>query len=65
MNFRRLYARLGLFPDIPLDLLQLMMSVSGNGQSSDQVVQERDNRLSISTEWKEHRVDKYKMGDLE
>lgn len=44
-------------PDIPLGPPQLMMSVIGDGQLSDQVVQQRDNRLGISTESKKkHRA---------
>lgn len=39
-------------PDLPLGPPQLMMNVTGQGQLSDQVVQERDKRLGISTESK-------------
>lgn len=39
-------------PDLPLGPPQLMMNVTGQGQLNDQVVQERDKRLGISTESK-------------
>lgn len=39
-------------PDLPLGPPQLMMSITGKEQLNDRVVQERDKRLGISTEFK-------------
>ena len=38
-------------PDIPLGPPQLMISATGDGQLSEQVVQEHDNMLGISNQW--------------
>lgn len=40
------------YPDLPLGPPQLMMSATGDGQVDERAVQERDDRLGISTESK-------------
>lgn len=45
------------YPDLPLGPPQLMMSVTGDGQLSDEIIEQRDSRLETSTEKKrEHRA---------